>query len=716
MMDNATALSRANAAFVGSTTYFDANIRPQVERDLRAFQGRHDSGSKYLSEAYRSRSRIFRPKIRGVIRKNEAIASEAFFSTLDLISVEPEDERDPRQQASAEIMQALLQYRLKKSIPWFQVLIGAYQDAQTVGVSISHQDWEYNAVRGIDRPTVDLIPVENFRFDPGASWTDPVGTSPYLIWLLPMYAKDVRARMLTGQDGSPPKWALCTDSELMSASADFNSTRLVRDEQRSDSRDRVTAISDYSIVWVRKVILGDDEGDVVFYTLGGTKLLSAPAPLQSVYGHGRRPFVVGCSVLETHRTYPSSEPKLTRDLTVEINELANQRIDNVKLVLNKRFFVARNKQVDLRSLMRTVPGGAVLMNDPHTDVRIVETPDVTSSSYSEQDRLNLDFDDITGNFSTSSVQSNRALNETVGGLDLINNGANQISNYKLMTFIETWVEPVLRQLVLLEQCYETNEVILAMAAGKSAAFERLGADSVTDEILQHELSLSVNAGRGTTSPTQRINALLTGVNGVKTALGDGVLERYGVNSAEIIKAIFGALGHKDGGRFFYDSSDPRVTRMQQKIQQLQQQLGAKHPPELLAAQVALLQAQKDLAVANKVKAGVDASYGAMQAGEVIAMAPQVAPVADKVMQTAGYQLPTPPGVDPHYQDGLPQGMTQAEEIEEPHVALDTHDAVHGTENTHPEFPGRPVPLASPFDGGHRGIETQRADGVRVDTG
>jgi hypothetical protein len=33
------------------------------------------------------------------------------------------------------------------------------------------------------------------RFDPGANWMDPVNTSPYFIELIPMYVKDVQARM-----------------------------------------------------------------------------------------------------------------------------------------------------------------------------------------------------------------------------------------------------------------------------------------------------------------------------------------------------------------------------------------------------------------------------------------------------------------------------------------------------------------------------------------
>ena len=73
------------------------------------------------------------------------------------------------------------------------------------------------------------------------------------------------------------------------------------------------------------------------------------------------------------------------------------------------------KRVNLRSLVRNIPGSFTLMDDPEKDVQVQETQDVTSSSYAEQDHLNLDFDDVARAFSGSSVQSNRNLNETVGG-------------------------------------------------------------------------------------------------------------------------------------------------------------------------------------------------------------------------------------------------------------------------------------------------------------
>ena len=627
------ALQMARDAFSGSTTYFDSNIRPDLERNLRQFQGKHPSGSKYLSESYRSRSSFFRPKTRAMVRSAEATAAEAFFSTSDIVSIDPAQETDDYQMASAEIVRSLLQYRLAgngpHAVPWFQTVIGAFQDAEVQGVVISHQEWDINR----DRPNVTLIPRENFRYDPSADWTDPINTSPYLIWLRPMYVKDVKQRIKEG------KWAPMADAQILSAAKRYaDTTKMLRDGDKTDSTDAITAITAFTVVWVHQNILSDEDGDVMFYTLGTEHLLSQPEPLATQYAHGRRPFVLGKTVIEAHRNDPMSEVHLVRDVQALTNEIANQRIDNVKYAMNKRYWVRRNRQVDIRALTRNVPGGVTLMSNTDEDVREINTPDVTASSYQEQDRTNMDFDEVSGNMSQSSVQANRRLNETVGGMEILANDANKVRTYAIKTFIETWVEPVLRQLVLLEQHYETDTTVLAFASSKSDLFQRLGLDEITDDLLMRELTLTVNVGMAATSPTQKINNLLTGINGVKTALADGVLTQYGVDAQAVIKEIFGALGHKDGGRFFKfdEEGDPRVAQLEQQIQQLQQALEAKNPPELVAAEVELTKAQTKKTLAEAVTKNVEGLYSATQAASNIAMQPGVAQAADEIAKSSGF--------------------------------------------------------------------------------
>jgi hypothetical protein len=603
-LDKAEALKVARDAYIASTSYVDANFRKQWEDALRMFQSKHPQDSKYNQEAYRYRSKLFRPKTRSVIRKNEAAAAAAFFSNLDVVNLDPSNEKDPKQVFGSKLYKALLQYRLTKSIPWFVTLIGGFQDAMTVGVVCSYQSWKYREkietekqyiidemtgtpILGIDggplyqeakktivledRPCIEIRPIENIRIDKGSLWTDPVNSSPFLIDMIPMYLGDLKAMGRPNPKTQEEGWDIPEDSVLKSATQQaYDQTRLVREGNREDSKQTDHAVNNFSIVWVHKNIVREDGEDLCYFTLGTEHMLSRKVvPLSDRYFHGERPYVMGCSIIETHKIYPSGYPELGREVQKEINEVTNSRMDNVKLVMNKRYIVKRGAQVDLKSLVRNVAASVTLANNPESDVVPLDFSDVTASSYQEQDRLSIEMDALLGNFGNDSVMNNRKLNETVGGMAMMGQGANQMTEYGIRTYTETWVEPVLRQLVKLEKHYETDETVLKLMG------EKLGQE-VMEEDFDTDVELTVNVGMGATDPMMRLNKLLTGARafaeiGQLQAQGGGNL-----NIEELGKEVFGAIGYRDGGRFIQEGEDPRIQQIKQEaeaaIADLQQKL------------------------------------------------------------------------------------------------------------------------------------------------
>ena len=290
--------------------------------------------------------------------------------------------------------------------------------------------------------------------------------------------------------------------------------------------------------------------DILYWTMGTELLLTDPILMTEAFPHldeGERPFTVGFSTIEAFRNYPAGDVEQSGSLQVEINTVANQRLDNVKLVLNKRYYVKRGSQVDLDALIRNVPGGGVMMNDPENDVKTVETKDITSSSYQEQDRLGTEMDELVGAFSQQSVQqtANRKGGETAGGMDTMKSGAGAVQDYGIKIFVETWVEPTLRQLVKLVQMYETDVHILALAGKQAEAWQRFGTDEATDIILRQDLTVRVNVGMGNTDPQTRIGKLLFGIE--STAKLPKMAAK--LKSDEVATEIFGMLGYRDAKRF-----------------------------------------------------------------------------------------------------------------------------------------------------------------------
>lgn len=599
-------LSIASEAYQQSTSYLDSNLRSEWVKALYAFQSRHAPDSKYNTDAFRHRSKVYRPKTRSLIRKIEAAACAAFFSNIDVIDARAVNEADPKQVASAQIIKGLIQYRLTKTIPWFQVLMGGFQDASTMGAVCSYQYWRYRTEKrtthvhdtdpetgeGLyeedgqtpklkaiqhdnvveDRPCIELQPLENIRIDPAADWMDPIHSSPYVLRLVPMYVYDVKEMMdATDDKTGQPKWKRASDQVIRSAmTRGLDATRLARQNRREDpvSESKVT-LADFDIVWCHENFVRRNGKEWVYWTLGTEFMLTQPKELRDVYFHGIRPLEMGCAVIETHRTYPSGVPQLVDGIQKEANEVANQRLDNVKLVLNKHFIVKRGAQVDLRSLVRNVPGGITMATSPQDDVREMSFNDVTSSSYQEQALLNLDFDGIGGDFNPAQIPHGKKGSDTVRGMQMMGAGANQMTEYLLRTVTVTWVERVLYQLVKLEQEYETDKIVIAIAAEKAQLLQRYGVDQVTDELLNQELTVTVNVGMGATDPNAKLQKLIAGLNEVGQIMANQQMPAQ--MKSEAVKEIFGLLGYPDAKRFLGDGQqDPQVAQLQQQLQQAQQ--------------------------------------------------------------------------------------------------------------------------------------------------
>jgi hypothetical protein len=635
-------LDLARDAYSSSESFVDSYLRKQWEDGLRQWQSKHSTASKYSCDSTKGKSRLFRPRTRALIRKNEASAAEAFFATQDVVAISAKNDANKLDRLTAELAHGLTNHHLQNTIPWFQLVIGAYQSAQVNGSVVGYISWDIEK----DQPVVELKPIENIRIDPGSDWLDPINTSPYLIDLIPMYIGDIRERMkMKNTKTGEPDWFEVSDAELLAASNEYyDSTRITREDRQDTKANYDSANRSFSIAWVRRNIVRIEGEDWLFYTLGGEHLLSQPKLLSEVYLAGERPYVMGCSIIEANRTYPSSVCDLTRNTQAELNNVTNDRRDNVKYAMSSRYFAQRGKQIDLRSLVRNTPGSVTLMNDPQNDVKVISTQDVTSNSFAEQDRINLDFDDLAGVFSGSSVQANRNLNETVGGMNLMSQSANQLGQYQLRTFVETFVEPLLKKLVNQIIRFETDPTILAIAGGQSEIFQTLPFDQVTDEMLHGNMTVNVNVGTGATNPQTQVERFFFGMKSLLEVTGEDMVQR--LNFEEISKEVFGKLGYKDGDRFFTPSEgepDPQIAELQQMVQQLQEALAQKWDPEEQSAKIDKLRAEAKRIASETVNKNVEAQFSAMSAAEKVAMLPQIAATGDQMLSSAGY-------VD---QDGVP---------------------------------------------------------------
>ncbi|MFA9283762.1 hypothetical protein ACCQ08_03185 [Comamonas sp. SY3] len=157
-----------------------------------------------------------------------------------------------------------------------------------------------------------------------------------------------------------------------------------------------------------------------------------------------------------------------------------------------------------------------------------------------------------------------------------------------------------------------------------------------------------------------------------------------------------------------EQADPEAMREQIK-QELMHDLKARE----LDMKERLTDAQIEKMMREAVQVGVQTAFSAMQGGAQVAQMPMIAPIADAIMQGAGYQKPTPGGDDPNFP--VP-AQTAAMNIKSPYIqgqgpevaaeaAAEANAAPPVRQNTSPNFP----PVVQEPGTGQTGIETPTPD-------
>lgn len=519
------ALSMLRDASSQSRSFFEANVHRDWQQSYRAVRNEHFLGTLYLSDAYKTRSKIFKPKTLAMLRKRLAATASALFTPGDVVTVEAEDESDERQVQSAALKQELLNYRLRtpgqrNGIPWFLTSVGARFDAEVTGMCASKQVWLYREDEDdepqfgrpprvlIDKPDVINLMPENVRFHPSSDWRNVAQSSPYLLLQFPMTPAEAWDKVQQNQRAQIPWLSSITEETFRNNSGGGapSETTGPRASRGGGVDPTQQAVGEYRTVWLTEVFMRHDGRDYVYWAMNDTLILSNPTPVSKVYpwNYGERPVVIGKGSIEPHKTYQMSMVESLHHLQREANDLANLRLDYEKRIVSPPMKVLRGKKVDLQQVQRKGPNSTILM-ESMDDVAPMEMPDVPGSVFTESNILDQDMNDLSGVMDSGGTSARQAQNDTLGGLHLLAESGNQVSDYDTSVWIETWTVPVMQQLLRLEEYYESDAKVLAIAGQRAQMWQKYGTSEITDELLQAETTVSVNIGQGANShPMQRL--------------------------------------------------------------------------------------------------------------------------------------------------------------------------------------------------------------------
>ena len=559
--------------------------RQSWERNYRAYHQEHFSGSKYLTDDYNNRSRLFVPKTRTAVRKDMAATAASMFGSVDAINCEPGNEGDPQQRGAAAIIKELVAYRTnrssgKASIPWFAVAMGSRQTALLTGICLSKQYWKLELKRKgsetfhdddgtekerdvwvphIDRPESELFPPENYVIDSAADWRNPAQDAAYVILKYPMRMDEIRRRQ---KDPRNP-WRKLDEEQLRAsgegAQMEAESIRRAR-EQGLDRFDRTQTTRHFDIIWVWETFIRTAGQDWNFVSIGNKHMLTDPRPTEEVYPEqfGERPLALGFGALEAFRIFPMSPVESWQMLQQETNDIRNLSLDALKQNIMPVSKVVRGKNVDLDQLKRRGQGSSIMVTNKD-DVTWEKAPDLSEAVTAMTQKLDIEFDDLSGQQNYGTVQDNNNLGKTLGGLKLAAGAANSVQEFDIRIWIETWCEPVLSQIVRLEQFYESDPIILGICGDRAQLMQKYGINEISNELLENNVTISCNVGLGSGDPQQRLAKFNSATQIALPLLQldpDFKNGKKQMNSETIMEEVYGAAGYKDGGKRFIKDGQP----------------------------------------------------------------------------------------------------------------------------------------------------------------
>jgi hypothetical protein len=576
--------------------YVNQVNRKAWTQSLRAFHNEHFIGSKYTKPDYRNRSRFFVSKTRSAVWKDMAAAAASIFSNVNAIDVLPGDESDPKQTAAAAVMEELVNYRTDRSsgkaaIPWFMSVMGARQDCLLTGVCLSKQSWRFEVrpagesdfskdeqgedvehpkyVIDIDRPDCQVIPPENYIIDPGADWKNPVQSAQYVIIKWPMHIDDVKKNINAPFGAWKPVLEDVLLNSVENGKFDMAAIRRGR-EQGLDRLDETQTGTKFRICWIYEVYMRQGGEDWTFLSVGDQAFLTDPKPVREVYPeqNGERPLTLGFGSLEAHRIYPMAPVESWQMLQYEINDIRNLTLDVIKQNAFPVTKVVRGRQIDLDQIKRRSSGSSIIVQNKD-DVTWERPPDVPQSIPIITRELELEFDDLAGQFNSGTTENNNALSRTLGGLKLVAGAANAVQEYNIRVWIETWLAPTIAQIVKLEQWYESDPIILGLCGQRAKLMMKHGINKIDDDLMAQEVTTRVSVGLGAGDPQQRLQKFSAAAQIALPILQQAPQFQSGeltINPEAVMQEIFGAAGYRDGGARFITKGQPKPPNPMQQLE------------------------------------------------------------------------------------------------------------------------------------------------------
>jgi hypothetical protein len=451
------------------------------------------------------------------------------------------------------------------------------------GVSPIKVTWEFNEARGIDDQRIENIPIFDFLIDPGATNFSNASYCVHRTWKTKQELKSDKGY----------EFPIDMEEQTRKLTEYEQSIDAVKNRSRDlTSTNKLIKIDEF---WGYFDPEKNGEENIYIITVANDDYVLKVQ--KNPYKHGKYPFVLFNDIVIPNELWSMGEIEMLVSLQYELNDIRNQRMDNVTQILRNMPMVDRSAGVKDYEIRNWQNGEVLYTNgQPDTRVSFARPPDVTASSYNEETLVKGDIQyasSVSDMTTFVGAKNSRSMSQdTATGATIQQEESNAIFKSKLDNLEDSLTE--LGQLMISNnQQFLTDDRVIRIIGedGKQELF------SIRPDDVRGNYDLIVEAGA-----TQAMNKQIKRVEAVQLNnqlmpfVQMGVIDpKWAVTQlldAYEIKGADNAFKQPDMAQMMAGEQElpnagqeqpkaPNLTPEQMMAQQAAQKLGINLPPQAL---------------------------------------------------------------------------------------------------------------------------------------
>lgn len=217
-----------------------------------------------------------------------------------------------------------------------------------------------------------------------------------------------------------------------------------------------------------------EDGSVTVVAGGAVEIRHDENP----FWHGNKPICMLKDIELPHEFYAIGEIEPIQSLIEERNTIRNQRLDNVKTIVNRKLVVNKNADIDIEHLDEDNRPGGIILTDDVNAVRYLDEIDIVASAFNEDQMIVRDIQEATAMAeSTIGVMPRRG--ETATAINALQGAASSRFALKIQGMVSTGIMDCIKMIISLNQQFLTKKRLVRIIGEAGEDFQAIAAEDIT---------------------------------------------------------------------------------------------------------------------------------------------------------------------------------------------------------------------------------------------